>query len=301
MSTDKRERRIGFIGAGALGSGLALALRRAGYDVCAVSSLNPRSAEELASRIAGCQPLPANQDVCDSADLVFVTTPDAAITPVTASLRWQWGQEVVHCCGAAGQELLQPAAEQGAKAGAIHPFQTFGGIADADEAARRLHGVTFAISGDDTLKPFLEQLAGDLGGRAVTLNDSFRSLYHVSAILSCGYLVTLLQAAAELWQTGGFTTEDGLMAVAAISRATLDNVARLGPQASVTGPLVRGDVAVVQQHLEALKDGNPQLARLYAELTELSLPLARARGLTPEGETALARTLAELVSAHTQD
>ena len=69
----------------------------------------------------------------------------------------------------------------------------------------------------------------------------------------------------------------------------------VGPQASVTGPLVRGDVAVVRQHLEALKDGNPHLLRLYAELTELSRPLARARGLTPEGEAALAHTLAELV------
>ena len=133
------------------------------------------------------------------------------------------------------------------------------------------------------------------------MDDSFRGLYHVSAILSCGYLVTLLQAAAEIWQSGGFSVEDGLMAVAAISRATLDNVARLGPQASVTGPLVRGDVAVVQQHLEALKGSNPRLLRLYAELTELSLPLGRARGLTPEGEAALTRALAEFANIPVQE
>lgn len=301
MRADRRERRIGFIGAGALGSGLALALHRSGYNVCAVSSLNLRSADDLASRIHGCQPLTTNQDVCDAAEVVFITTPDAAINPVAASLRWTPGQEVLHCCGAVGQELLQPAADQGAKTGAIHPFQTFGAIGDADEAARRLSGVTFAISGDDSLQPFLVQLAEDLGGRAVTMDDSFRALYHVSAILSCGYLVTLLQAAAEIWQTGGFSVEDGLQAVSAISLATLQNLARVGPRASVTGPLVRGDVAVVVQHLEALKDSNPRLLRLYAELTELSLPLARARGLTPEGEAALAHTLAELASAHTQD
>ena len=295
MTPDNAGRKIGFIGAGTLGSGLALALHRAGYDVCAVSSLNLRSAEELAARINGCQPLATNQEVCDSAGLVFITTPDAAITPVAASLKWTPGQEVLHCCGAVGRELLQPAADQGAKTGAIHPFQTFGAISDADEAALRLSGVTFAVSGDDSLQPFLARLAEDLGGRAVTMDDSFRALYHVSAILSCGYLVTLLQAAAEIWRTGGFSFEDGLQAVSAISRATLDNVARVGPQASVTGPLVRGDVAVVRQHLEALKDGNPHLLRLYAELTELSRPLARARGLTPEGEAALAHTLAELV------
>ena len=212
---------------------------------------------------------------------MFITTPDAAINPVAASLKWTPGQEVLHCCGVVGRELLQPAADQGAKTGAIHPFQTFGAISDADEAALRLSGVTFAVSGDASLQPFLARLAEDLGGRAVTMDDSFRALYHVSAILSCGYLVTLLQAAAEIWRAGGFSFEDGLQAVSAISRATLDNVARVGPQASVTGPLVRGDVAVVRRHLEALKDGNPHLLRLYAELTELSRPLARARGLTP--------------------
>ena len=301
MKTDRRQRRIGFIGAGVLGSGLALALNRAGYDVHAVASLNRQSAEQLAARIPGCQSLPSNQDVCDAADLVFITTPDAAITPVAAALRWTPGQEVVHCCGASGRELLQPAADQGAITGAIHPFQTFAGIADADEAARRLSGATFAVSAAGSLERFLMELAEDLGGHPVIVGDEFRALYHVSAVLSCGYLATLLHAAAGIWESANLSEEDGLRAVVAIARATLENVARLGSEASVTGPLARGDVAVVRQHLEALKRDKPQLARLYAELTELSLPLARRKGLTPEGENALAQTLAEIVSTHPLD
>ena len=301
MVAEGRERRIGFIGAGVLGSGLALALHQAGFDVCAASSLNLRSAEELASRIPRCRPLRTNQEVCDSTDLVFITTSDAVITPVTASLQWRPGQEVVHCCGVSGRELLQPAAEQGANTGAFHPFQTFARIDDADEAARRLSGVTFAISAESSLEEYLKGLAEELGGRPVIMDDEFRALYHVSAILSCGYLVTLLQMAARIWEAGNYCEEEGLQAVVAIARATLDNVARLGPEASVTGPLVRGDVAVVQQHLEALMDHKPELAGLYADLTRLSLPLARAKGLTPEGENALAGTLAELIAAHPLD
>ena len=301
MTTDRQERRIGFIGAGTLGSGLALALHQAGYNVCAVSSLTFASAEEFASRVPGCRPLLTNQEVCDSADLVFVTTPDAAITPVAASLRWTPGQWVVHCCGAAGQQLLQPAAEQGARTGAFHPFQTFAAIVDADEASRRLNGVTFAISAEASLKQFLSGLAEDLRGHPVIIDEEFRSLYHVSAVLSCGYLVTLLQAAADIWEAAGYRQEEGLRAVEAISRATLENVARLGLSASVTGPLVRGDAAVVEQHLDALRRSHPMLARLYSDLTELSLPLARTKGLTPEGESALTATLAQTGATYPLD
>ena len=293
MPVKEGQPRIGFIGAGILGSGLALALHQAGYAVCAVSSRTLWSAEVLAARLPGCEALTDAQEVADAADLVFITTSDVAIGPVAESVRWRPGQWVVHCCGALGQTVLQPAAEQGASAGAFHPFQTFAGLDGPEATAARLSGVTFAVSAEGCLEAFLQRLAGDLGGRAVVIDEELRSLYHAAAVLSCGYLVTLLQAAVEVWQAAGFSEEEGMAATLAVSRATLDNVARLGPKAGVTGPLVRGDVATVQGHLAALMPASPEIARLYAALTEKSLPLALELGLTPQGAAAIKQTLAE--------
>ena len=290
---DQRERRIGFIGAGVLGSGLALALCRLDYKICAVSSRSRGSAEALAARVPGCSVCTTDQEVADDSDLVFITTPDSVITPVAASVRWRTGHEVVHCCGASGRDILQAAADQGAKTGAFHPFQTFAGLESPDQAIARLSGVTFAISAEEGLEGFLRGLAEALDGRAVTMDDELRSLYHASAVLSCGYLVTLLQAAVGAWQAAGLTEEEGLDAVVAVSRATLENVARLGPKASVTGPLVRGDVATVRRHLSALVDTKPELAGLYAALTHQSLLLAREIGLNSDGETVLRQELAD--------
>ena len=290
---DQRERRIGFIGAGVLGTGLALALCRLGYKICAVSSRSRGSAAALAARVPGCSVCTTAQEVADDSDLVFITTPDSAIAPVAESVRWRNGHEVAHCCGASGRDILQAAADQGAKTGAFHPFQTFAGLESPDQAIARLSGVTFAISAAEGLEGFLRDLVKALDGRAVTMDDELRSLYHASAVLSCGYLVTLLQAAVEAWQAAGFTEEEGLDAVVAVSRATLENVARLGPKASVTGPLVRGDVATVRRHLSALVDTKPEVAGLYAALTHHSLPLAREVGLNSEGETVLRQELAD--------
>ena len=296
-----QETRIGFIGAGTLGSGLSLALRQLGRDVCAVSSRSRQSADAFAARIPGCVAYSDGQEVADRSDLVFITTSDAAIAPVAAAVRWRPGHQVVHCCGAAGREILQPAADQGAATAAFHPFQTFAGLTDPGQAAARLAGVTFAISADGRLESFLQELAEQLGGHSVTMNDELRSLYHASAVLSCGYLVTLLQAAVDVWRAAGFTEEEGLQAVIAVSRATLENVARLGPRAGVTGPLYRGDVATVQGHLEALLESRPDIADLYRSLTELAVPMASELGLSPDREETLRQGLAELFSSHSLD
>ena len=293
--------RIGFIGAGTLGAGLALALHQGGYRVCAVSSRSFCSAQLLASKVPGCTAEATAQAVADATDLVFITTPDLAIEPVAASVKWNPGQWVVHCCGAMGRAALGPAADQGAVTGAFHPFQTFAGLELPEEAAARLTGVTFAVSAEGELTGFLEGLGVALGGRTVRIADEARSLYHAAAVLSCGYLVTLLEAAVEVWQAAGLTEAEGLEAVMAISRSTLDNMARLGARNGVTGPLVRGDVATVKKHLEALAHYTPEVAGLYRALTGKSLPLALELGLTAEAEAAIRQALSEHDQGHNAD
>lgn len=277
--------RIGFVGAGTLGRGLALALDGVGCDVVAVSSRSRASAEWVAERITDpmtnrrCVALGTAQDVADVCDLVFITTPDGAIADVAASVNWRAGQGVVHCCGAASVELLDAAARAGAAVGSMHPFQTFAVLSDPTEAARRLSGVTFAVSATGWLAGYLPSLAERLDGRAIAIPDELRPLYHASAVLACGYVATLLDAAVGLWTRMGFTEEDGVRAVAPLARATIEAIAAAGPVNAVTGPAVRGDADTIAAHLSLLAEHAPDLVALYRELTLASIPLARAKGV----------------------
>ena len=293
MTAVDRQLRVGFIGAGVLGTGLALAMSQAGYRVEAASSRRLESARSLAGRAPGCKAFASPQAVADVSDLVFITTPDSAIESVAAQASWRPGQYVAHCCGALGRQPLEPARQQGAETGAIHPFQTFAGLDRPEQAVNRLAGVTFGVTAQGALETLLIDLARNLGGRAVAVAEEVRPLYHASAVLGCGYLVTLLEAAAQVWQAAGFSEKDALQALAPLARATLENVAALGPREGVTGPLYRGDVATVRQHLEALSISRPDVAGLYLSLTEKAVPLALELGLTPEGQAALDGALAE--------
>ena len=156
---------IGFIGAGVLGSGLALALSAAGWQVNAIASRTYASADQAAGLIDGCAALEAAQQVADACDLVFITTPDSAISEVARTVNWRQDQGVTHCCGAASIELLDAAAHAGAAVGAMHPFQTFAAIDSPEQAAERLRGVTFAISATGWLGGISAQ-PGPIAGRA---------------------------------------------------------------------------------------------------------------------------------------
>ena len=113
MSVFGQHNTIGFIGAGAVGGTLAVALGQAGYRVVAVASRTFASAHRLAQRLVGCTAYAAPQQVVDACELVFISTPDDAIGQVAAGLTWRAGQRVVHCSGATSLDVFAVPLAQG--------------------------------------------------------------------------------------------------------------------------------------------------------------------------------------------
>ncbi|MFQ5860785.1 MAG: Rossmann-like and DUF2520 domain-containing protein [Dehalococcoidia bacterium] len=273
--------KLGFIGAGAVGQTLALALASCGYSVVAVSSHSSASVEGLVRRIAGCVALPEAQGVADRCDLVLITTPDEAIGPVAASVRWRQGQGVVHCSGATPLAVLRLAAEAGAAIAAFHPLQTITPPESADAAQAMMRDITFALEGKGWLLETLKGMAQKLGGRTVHLKSEDRVLYHAAATMGCLYVVALLRAAAELWIQMGVGPDEALEALLPMTRRTLQNLSGEGVSPAVTGPIARGDVTSIRRHLEAIQERAPRTLPLYCLLGLESLSLARDR-VTPE-------------------
>lgn len=280
MAQPGRQSRIGFVGAGVVGTTLAVALARQGYRVVAAASRSLASAQALAARVPGCAALASAQQVADACDVVFITTPDDAIEAVAASVSWRPGQTAVHCSGAASLDVLASARRQGALVGAFHPVQTFSSVERALEA---LQGITFAIEGVPQVRPFLEELALALGGRPLALDSQARPLYHASTVMACGMVVALAAVAAELWQGFGVGRSEAIAALLPLMRETVANVGAVGPPAALTGPYARGDVGTVRKHLAALQSRAPEVLALYCQLALAGLPLALEKGrLTQE-------------------
>ncbi|MDM7999322.1 MAG: DUF2520 domain-containing protein [Dehalococcoidia bacterium] len=266
---------IGFIGAGTVGTALAVRLRGRGYSVTAVASRTRASADRLASMVDGCTACDTAQAVADAADMVFITTPDGVIPEVAAQVKWHREQSVIHCSGADSLDILAPATRYGALRGGFHPLQTFATVAYAIE---NIPGSTFALEADEPLLGKLKEMAAALGGHWIVLQPGDKVVYHAAAVLACNYMITLAKMATDLWKTFGVSTPEATQALLPLMRGTLNNLNNVGLPNSLTGPIARGDTGTVQKHLAALGERAPELLSAYKELGRQTVPIALAKG-----------------------
>ncbi|MFC1992515.1 Rossmann-like and DUF2520 domain-containing protein [Chloroflexota bacterium] len=267
--------KLGFIGAGTVGTALARGLSNNGYQVVSVSSRSQTSAINLAQALNNCEVFDDNQGVADAAELVFITTPDDAIAPTVSQIQWHAKQNVVHCSGADSTDILQPAREAGAHVGAFHPLQTF---ASVKQAIENLPGSTFAIEAEKPLLNMLKEMAIVLGGHWVELKADDRVTYHASAVIACNYLVTLVKIATDLWQTFGIPTNRATKSLLPLLQGTINNIDAVGIPQCLTGPIARGDSGTIKKHLDALQKVAPGLLSIYRELGMQTIPVALAKG-----------------------
>ncbi|MBE0627649.1 MAG: DUF2520 domain-containing protein [Burkholderiales bacterium] len=267
--------RIGFIGSGRVGKGLAWGMAQSGQRVVAAASRSPGSAAELAARIAGCRAAANAQEVVDASDLVFITVPDDAIAGLAAGLKWRKDRAVIHCSGATEVAVLEPAALAGAHIGGFHPLQLF---ADPEVALAGLPGCTIAIEAEAPLLAQLEQLAQALRCRTIRLPRGCRARYHAAAHYAAGFVITLLNQAVELWQGFGVGREDTIRALLPLLRGTAASVERSGLAQGLAGTYSRGDLGTLEKHLAELGRVGPDALHLYCELALRSIPLGLERG-----------------------
>jgi predicted short-subunit dehydrogenase-like oxidoreductase (DUF2520 family) len=267
--------KIGFIGAGKVGTALAVLLDRKGYQVVSVYDNNAKAASSMAAQIKQCRVSESSQQAVNTAELVFITTPDTVIPVVAAGTKWKNGQSVVHCSGADSTAILEPARQAGALVAAFHPLQTFAG---AKEAMENIPGSTFAIEAEEPLLTVLKKMADDLGGNWITLKAGDKAAYHAAAVFASNYLVTLVKMSTDLWKTFSIPTDQATKALLPLLRGTIHNIETIGLPDCLTGPIARGDAGTVSKHLQTIKEKAPDILTTYKELGMQTIPIANAKG-----------------------
>jgi len=177
--------------------------------------------------------------------LVVLSIPDDALETVAnefAALVGAGDLLYVHTSGARGPEAIEPLAGTGAQTGVFHLLQSFPPQGGHD-LIRGSYGV---VAGGPELRAALHALAGALGVTLLELSDQQRVPYHAAAVLASNALVALLDAGAELLRQAGIPAEHAGRMLTPLARGTLHNTEKLGPQAALTGPVVRGDVGTIQ-------------------------------------------------------
>jgi len=167
----------------------------------------------------------------------------------------------VHTSGIHGAGVL---ASCGENVAAIHPAQTI------PEPDTDLTDVYFGVTAPPHVREWAWWFVGELGGLPVDVPEDQRALYHAALSMASNFTVALAADAADLLGNADALTP--------LLRQTIENVARLGGDAALTGPVVRGDAGTVRAHVAALSAQAPHLLQSYVANARRALDRATKSG-----------------------
>jgi predicted short-subunit dehydrogenase-like oxidoreductase (DUF2520 family) len=173
--------------------------------------------------------------------------------------------------------------------GSIHPLQSFATI---QVERNPFEGIIAAVEGDEAAVERGLVIARDLGAKGLTIKTQAKTMYHASAVAASNFMVTLVDFAYNLLGVAGIEAKDAYSVLGPLIEGTLSNIKRVGPVEALTGPIVRGDVGTVADHLREIAEKTPELVELYKVLGRHTVEIAKKRGtLTHEALDGLNKLL----------
>ena len=276
--------KFGIIGAGIVGTALAVRLEKAGHECIGVHTRSLISYERFRSYL-NIDQLPLDVLV-PAADVLFITTQDGMIRTVAENLSTNVlikpEQVWIHCSGSLPSDILRVKENLPIHCLSLHPLQAF---ANVEQALAILQGTHFGIEGDNQVLG--EGIVKDLGGIPHPILAAQKSLYHAGAVVASNYLVVLASLAVELFTEAGIQAEEALASLLPLMRGTLYNLEQVGLPQALTGPIARGDAQVVQGHLDHMP---LNLVEIYQGLGMKALEL----GENKKAQRGLSYSLEEL-------
>lgn len=271
----RRKPRIAIVGAGNLGSALAVALRRAGFTVDAVIARPAGNSIRKARRLAKQVGARALSDLGGvNAELVWFCVPDSQIGRATRALaqKFRWnGTVALHSSGALTSDELKPLRQRGAAVASVHPLMTF--VPGSQPA---LEGVPFAIEGDGRAVQMARQIVRELGGQPFAIRKKDKAAYHAWGTFASPLLTALLATTERVAVSAGVKRKVAVRRMIPILQQTLANYAQRGAARSFSGPIIRGDVDTVKRHLKML-ESVPAGREVYVSLAHASLEFLPVR------------------------
>jgi predicted short-subunit dehydrogenase-like oxidoreductase (DUF2520 family) len=281
-------RTLSIVGAGRVGRTLGKRLRERGWRIGAVVTRSNATSRAAVRTIGAGAPVEARslspaktQSPVDlasapergavfAADVIFLTTPDDVLRGVVDALARIGGARCkgkifLHTSATLDRSVLAPLARLGGATGSLHPMQAFGG-----NVIPKLRGVIFAVEGDPIARRVAQSIGKSLGGITVTVETRDKPIYHAAAVIAAGSAYPTFEAGVQMLMRIGFTRARAMQTLLPLIRQILDNIERIGPRAAWTGPLSRGDYAIVAKHVRALRRYPREMQQAYAAMSILA-------------------------------
>ena len=215
--------RITIIGQGNVATHLTNVFTLLGYEI---HNVNSRTLDNLPS----------------DSDLYVISVSDDAIKGVAARLPKISGI-VVHTSGSVSMDVLSEYAD---RFGVFYPLQTF-----TKNVKLKYDEIPFFIEGSDGyVVEQLKTVAKSISPKVYDADSQRRKCIHIASVFACNYVNHLWTIADEILSKEGLSIEILLPLI----DATVEKIHHISPKKSQTGPAVRGDISIINSHLNYLNN-----------------------------------------------
>lgn len=248
---------IDIIGTGNLATILAPNLEQAGFVVNHVYSRSLTNAEQLAQRLYQANPTDSLDFSTSKSNVFLIAISDAAVEDVSRELVLPDEAIVAHTSGSNPLSVLGYTASN--NIGVFYPVQTF-----SKKRRVSLNDVPILIEGENSYtRRTLSKVAGKLTNTVQEANSKQRMLIHLAAVFASNFTNNMLVHASDIMQAAKLDFD----LLAPLVAETMEKGFELGPIEAQTGPARRGDVEIIDKHLEILED-LPEKQALYRLISQ---------------------------------
>lgn len=194
------------------------------------------------------------------AEVYLICVKDSCVAEVAVRIKPIAGAIIAHTSGSIPlADVMTPLAAEAQGCGVFYPLQTF-----SRDVEMHYDTIPFLIEGSSPeVTSRLMRLASEISNTVVEADSGQRALYHVAAVMTCNFFNHLCTLADDF--LGRHNLD--LKILLPLLRQTVDKLALTSPSLAQTGPAVRGDRAVIEAHLDHLRDF-PDTARIYRMLSD---------------------------------
>lgn len=215
------------------------------------------------------------------ADVFMICVQDQWVSKVVEELVLHEQDQLfsaVHCSGILPLDVLAPLVKMNANKGrteeiddgdkykngfnkiaVLHP------VAPISSHTISAENILFDAIGDPELLLVFEHWCMEWGARFLKVNAHQKKVLHTAAVMSCNYLTTLYGMVGNFLEAEQFNKLEVRQILVASMGRTLEQLNDLPVEQAMTGPIIRGDIDTIREHLAILNHNQQRLA-LYKNL-----------------------------------
>jgi predicted short-subunit dehydrogenase-like oxidoreductase (DUF2520 family) len=243
---------VSIIGSGNLAWHLAPALDNVGFVVKEVYSRNPQHAEQLTSRLYQAEVKATLDFSTSNSSLFIIAASDDAIKSIAQEIILPDEAILVHTSGS--QPLSELEFSATTNVGVFYPLQTFTKQKKVDFKNIPI----FIESNNEETEEALMLIGKAISNQVRKIGSEERQALHVAAVFASNFTNHMLAISKGIMQQNGLEYDW----LKPLILETIQKSLNLDPESAQTGPAKRGDLEILDKHLEFLKE-DEAVAEIY--------------------------------------